>query len=124
MWKGAPMQFEIGVNMEFIRSEDKSFEDGVRRAADLGYQWVEPMVHNGRESDKRSAFVFAGLARRSEGEGVSLCMFNPSSEDFLGATNSSPPEGMFHIAHHQSISRTTEGLLRIVNLVDSPMLRI
>ena len=33
------MQFEIGVNMEFIRSEDKSFEDGVRRAADLGYQW-------------------------------------------------------------------------------------
>ena len=28
------------------------------------------------------------------------------------------------IEPHQSISRTTEGLLRIVNLVDSPMLRI
>src|SRR5215470_4233819 len=43
------MQIEIGVNMEFIRSEDKSFEEGVRRAAELGYKWVEPMVHNGRE---------------------------------------------------------------------------
>ena len=43
------MQIEIGVNMEFIRSEDKSFEEGVRRAAALGYKWVEPMVHNGRE---------------------------------------------------------------------------
>src|SRR5262249_61129814 len=36
-------------NMEFIRSEDRSFEEGVRRAAELGYKWVEPMVHNGRE---------------------------------------------------------------------------
>jgi sugar phosphate isomerase/epimerase len=43
------MGIQIGVNMEFIRSEDKSFEAGVERAAQLGYQWVEPMVHNGRE---------------------------------------------------------------------------
>src|SRR5215469_15520101 len=49
IWKRGPMQIEIGVNMEFIRSEDKSFEEGVRRAAALGYKWVEPMVHNGRE---------------------------------------------------------------------------
>jgi sugar phosphate isomerase/epimerase len=40
---------EIGVNMEFIRGEDKSFADGVRRAAEIGFQFVEPMVHNGRE---------------------------------------------------------------------------
>jgi 3-oxoisoapionate decarboxylase len=39
----------IGVNMEFVRHEDKSFEWGVAKAADLGYDYVEPMVHWGRE---------------------------------------------------------------------------
>ena len=39
----------IGVNMEFIRSEDKSFAAGVARAAELGYRFVEPLVHDGRE---------------------------------------------------------------------------
>ena len=43
------MSIEIGVNMEFIRSQDKSFAVGVERAAKLGYKYVEPMVHNGRE---------------------------------------------------------------------------
>ncbi len=40
---------EIGVNMEFIRCEDKSFAAGVERAEAIGYRYVEPMVHNGRE---------------------------------------------------------------------------
>jgi len=39
----------IGVNMEFIRSADKPFEWGVEKAAELGYEYVEPMVHWGRE---------------------------------------------------------------------------
>ncbi len=39
----------LGVNMEFVRSADKSFEWGVAKAAELGYQSVEPMVHWGRE---------------------------------------------------------------------------
>jgi sugar phosphate isomerase/epimerase len=43
------MSIEIGVNMEFIRSEDKSFAAGLERAAQLGFRYVEPMVHNGRE---------------------------------------------------------------------------
>ena len=43
------MSIEIGVNLEFIRCEDKSFEEGVRCAAKLGFLYVEPMVHNGRE---------------------------------------------------------------------------
>jgi sugar phosphate isomerase/epimerase len=43
------MSIEIGLNMEFIRCEDKPFEAGVRRAAEIGYRLVEPMVHNGRE---------------------------------------------------------------------------
>ena len=39
----------IGVNNEFVRHEDKDFEWAVRCAADLGYDYVEPMVHWGRE---------------------------------------------------------------------------
>jgi sugar phosphate isomerase/epimerase len=43
------MAIEIGLNLEFIRSEDKSFAVGVERASRLGYRYVEPLVHNGRE---------------------------------------------------------------------------
>jgi sugar phosphate isomerase/epimerase len=39
----------IGINMEFIRSADKPFEWGIEKAAQLGYEYVEPMVHWGRE---------------------------------------------------------------------------
>ncbi len=39
----------LGVNMEFVRHADKSFEWGVAKAAELGYEYVEPMVHWGRE---------------------------------------------------------------------------
>ncbi len=39
----------LGLNMEFVRSADKPFEWGVEKAAELGYQYVEPMVHWGRE---------------------------------------------------------------------------
>lgn len=39
----------IGVNMEFVRSADKSFEWGINKAAELGYEYVEPMVHTGRQ---------------------------------------------------------------------------
>jgi len=39
----------IGINLEFVRHADKSFEWGVEKAAALGYTYVEPMVHWGRE---------------------------------------------------------------------------
>jgi len=39
----------LGVNMEFVRHDDKPFEWGVAKAAQLGYEYVEPMVHWGRE---------------------------------------------------------------------------
>lgn len=39
----------IGVNMEFVRSADKPFAWGVAKAAELGYRFIEPMVHTGRE---------------------------------------------------------------------------
>lgn len=39
----------IGINLEFVRHHDKPFEWGVQKAAALGYDYVEPMVHWGRE---------------------------------------------------------------------------
>ena len=42
-------KIKIGVNMEFVRHDDKNFEWGVAKAAELGYEYVEPMVHWGRE---------------------------------------------------------------------------
>jgi sugar phosphate isomerase/epimerase len=41
--------YRIAVNMEFVRSADKSFAEGVRIASELGYRWIEPMVHTGWE---------------------------------------------------------------------------
>jgi sugar phosphate isomerase/epimerase len=42
-------KISIGVNMEFVRHADKPFEWGVEKAAEFGYEYVEPMVHLGRE---------------------------------------------------------------------------
>lgn len=42
-------QVFFGVNLEFVRHADKSFEWGVEKAAEIGYDYVEPMVHWGRE---------------------------------------------------------------------------
>jgi len=42
-------QVAFGINLEFVRHDDKPFEWGVERAAALGYAYVEPMVHLGRE---------------------------------------------------------------------------
>lgn len=39
----------VGLNTEFSRSSDKSFEWAVEKAAEMGYEYIEPMVHFGRE---------------------------------------------------------------------------
>ncbi|KKK60250.1 hypothetical protein LCGC14_3026240, partial [marine sediment metagenome] len=38
---------EIGVNLEFFRSSEKSFHEGIKTAARLGYKYVEPCVGTG-----------------------------------------------------------------------------
>ena len=39
----------LGINMEFVRHDDMSFAAGVKKAAEIGYEYIEPMVHLGRE---------------------------------------------------------------------------
>jgi sugar phosphate isomerase/epimerase len=40
---------KLGINMEFVRHHDMSFTVGVKKAAEIGYEYIEPMVHLGRE---------------------------------------------------------------------------
>ncbi len=40
---------DFGVNLEFVRHADKSFEWAMAKAAEIGYEYVEPMVHTGRQ---------------------------------------------------------------------------
>jgi len=42
-------KYRISLNMEFCRSADKSFEEGVKIASEIGYKYIEPMVHTGYE---------------------------------------------------------------------------
>ena len=37
----------IGINLEFVRSADMSFRAGIKVAAELGYEYVEPCVSTG-----------------------------------------------------------------------------
>jgi sugar phosphate isomerase/epimerase len=42
-------KIHIGLNTEFSRSSDKPFEWAVEHTAKMGYRFIEPMVHFGRE---------------------------------------------------------------------------
>ena len=42
-------KIHVGLNTEFSRSSDKPFEWAVLKAAEMGYKYIEPMVHFGRE---------------------------------------------------------------------------
>jgi sugar phosphate isomerase/epimerase len=170
-----------GINMEFIRSEDKSFAAGVDRASQIGYRYIEPMVHNGRELLSEAGYfhslsmdddplwakdVCDGNGVRCSGLSAHCPLMRPEISVpylekairfavVLGAPVVNTDEGIrpawlsdsecfevmrytlkavlrvaerhgiyVGIEPHQSISKTTAGLLRIVMLVDSPMLRV
>jgi len=175
------MSIEVGVNMEFIRHEDKSFAAGVERAAQLGFRYVEPMVHNGRELLSEAGYFHSvsmdedpletkDILDRHGVRASALSAHCPLMRPeisvpylqkairfaaALGAPVINTDEGIrpswvsledafiimkytlasalriaerygiyIGIEPHQSISRTTLGLLRIATLVDSPLLRI
>ena len=70
----------LGVNMEFVRHDDKPFEWGVDKAAELGYEYVEPMVHWGRELLSEAGYFHSvsmlddpyRLSRACENAGIKL----------------------------------------------------
>ncbi|MBU4459660.1 MAG: sugar phosphate isomerase/epimerase [Verrucomicrobia bacterium] len=74
----------IGINLEFVRHEDKPFEWGVRKAAELGYEYVEPMLHWGRELLSEAGYFHSvsmlddplRVTRACEAAGVKLSGFS------------------------------------------------
>jgi sugar phosphate isomerase/epimerase len=74
----------IGINLEFVRHEDKPFEWGVRKAAELGYDYVEPMLHWGRELLSEAGYFHSvsmlddplRISRACEAAGVKLSGFS------------------------------------------------
>jgi sugar phosphate isomerase/epimerase len=175
------MSIEIGVNMEFIRCADKPFAVGVERAAQIGFRYVEPMVHNGRELLSEAGYfhsfsldddpfemkdILDRHGVRPSGLSSHCPLMRPEiSVPYLqkairfaaavGAPVVNTDEGIqpswvsledafqvmkytlttvlrtaerygvnVGIEPHQSISRTTEGLLCIATLVKSPRLRV
>lgn len=176
------MSIEVGVNLEFIRCEDKPFAAGVERAAQLGFRYVEPMVHNGRELLSEAGYFhsvsmdedplevkavldragvkpsglsahcplmrpeisvpylqkavrFAAVLKApvvNTDEGIRPPWLTSDAEAFTimkytltSVLRMAERYGIaIGIEPHQSISRTTAGLLQIATLVDSPMLRV
>lgn len=175
------MSIGVGVNLEFIRCEDKPFREAVKRASELGFPYVEPMVHNGRELLSEAGYfhsfsmdndplemkeVLDRFGVKASGLSAHCPLMRPEiSVPYLekairlaaavGAPVVNTDEGirpgwmsdddcfqvmrytlttvlrtaerygvLVGIEPHQSISKTTAGLLRIVDLVRSPLLRI
>ncbi|MBL8179205.1 MAG: sugar phosphate isomerase/epimerase [Bryobacterales bacterium] len=175
------MSIDVGINLEFIRCEDKPFAEGIRRAAELGFRYVEPMVHNGRELLSEAGYfhsfsmdndplemkdVLEANGVKASGLSAHTPLMRPEiSVPYLekairlaaaiGAKVVNTDEGIrpgwledeecfqvmrytlkktlqvaerygvyIAIEPHQSLSKKTEGLLRIATLVKSERLRI
>jgi len=175
------MAIEIGLNMEFIRCEDRPFESGVERAAQIGYRWVEPMVHNGRELLSEAGYfhsfsmdndplemkeILDRYGVKPSALSAHCPLMRPEISvpylekavrfaDAIGAPVVNTDEGIrpawlgdaecfqvmkytltrvlqtaerhgisIGIEPHQSISKRTDGLLRIATLVKSPFLKV
>ena len=175
------MSIYPGINMEFVRHEDKSFAAGLELARQIGYEYCEPMVHNGRELLSEAGYfhsvsldedpleikdLLAQHGLKASGLSSHTPLMRPEiSVPYLekairfaqeiGAPVVNTDEGIrpswlpldeaWHVMKytltkvmqvagrhgiyvgiepHQSISKTTAGLLRIATLVDSPWLRV
>ena len=51
------MGVRLGINLEFSRHENLSFQKAVETAAEIGYEYVEPMVHTGRQLLSEGGFL-------------------------------------------------------------------
>jgi len=173
--------YRIALNMEYCRSADKSFEAGVKIAAELGYRWIEPMVHTGWEllsevhyfhsfSLEEDPLLMKEICDRYSVGVASLSAHSPLMKpeaavarltrsfvlasfvgcDFLNSDEMIKPDWMDdEFAHdtmrytltkaalvanrhrkylciepHGTYTKTAAGLLRIVNLIDSPWIQV
>jgi len=174
-------KFKISLNMEYCRSADMSFEAGAALAADIGYKFIEPMVHTGWEllsevnyfhsfSMEEDPMLMKEICERYGIKVSSLSAHSPLMKpeaavsrltraavlasfvecDFLNTDEMVKPEWMDDEFAHQTMTytlakaeqvaarhkkflcvephgvytRTSAGLMRIVELVDSPWIQV
>lgn len=174
-------KFKISLNMEFCRSADKSFKEGIQIASELGYEWVEPMVHTGWEllsevgyfhsfSLEEDPLLMKEICDQYGVRVSSLSSHSPLMKpeaavdrltrsavlasmvgcDFLNSDEMLKPDWMdddfahdtmrytltriaqvcarhkkyLCIEPHGVYTKTADGLLKIVNLVDSPWIKV
>ncbi len=175
------MSIDPGINMEFVRRFEKPFAAGVEMAAGMGYKYVEPMLHNGRELMSEAGYYHSVSMEEDphfikdilDRHGVRpsavsahcplmrpeisvmylqraiqyasvlgapvVCTDESYRPDWVSLEEAWPimtytlktvlrvadRYGIYiGIEPHQAISKTTDGLLRIASLVDSPWLKI
>ena len=78
----------IGLNLEAVRTSHKSFEWAVQFAAELGYEYIEPMVHWGRELLSEARYFHSvsmlddplRIRRAVEQAGLKLSAFSSHSQ--------------------------------------------
>lgn len=174
-------RYRISLNMEYCRSADKSFEWGVNKAAELGYDYIEPMVHTGWEllsevhyfhsfSMEEDPLLMKEICERAGVQVSSLSGHSPlmkpeaavsrltraivladlNGARFVNTDEMVKPDWMDDERAHEAMwyslkkasmvaarhevflcvephgvyTKTAEGLLRIVSLVDSPWIGV
>ncbi len=174
-------RYGISLNMEYCRSADKSFEWGVNKAAELGYDYIEPMVHTGWEllsevhyfhsfSMEEDPLLMKEICERAGVQVSSLSGHSPlmkpeaavsrltraivladlNGARFVNTDEMVKPDWMDDERAHEAMwyslkkasmvaarhevflcvephgvyTKTAEGLLRIVSLVDSPWIGV
>ena len=167
--------------MEYCRSADKGFEEGVKIAREIGYQYIEPMVHTGWEllsevqyfhsfSMEEDPLLMKEICSRYGMKVSSISGHSPLMKPeaavsrltraiifanmlkapFVNTDEMVKPDWMDEEFAHQSMkytltkanlvasrhkvhicvephgvyTKTVEGLMRIVNLVDSPWIAV
>ncbi|MEO6313632.1 MAG: sugar phosphate isomerase/epimerase family protein [Chitinophagaceae bacterium] len=174
-------KFRLSLNMEYCRSADKGFEEGVKIAREIGYQYIEPMVHTGWEllsevqyfhsfSMEEDPLLLKEICNRYGVKVSSLSGHSPLMKPeaavsrltkaiifadilkapFVNTDEMVKPDWMDDEFAHQSMkysltrasqvaarhkvficvephgvyTKTAEGLMRIVNLVESPWIAV
>ena len=94
-------KIRIGVNMEFVRSHDKPFAWGVEKAAEIGYEYIEPMVHWGRELLSEAGYFHSVSHNYQIGvvADITACRAEMNYRRCLRHHRQLPGRGRHHAAH-------------------------
>jgi len=111
---------KIGINLEYIRSADKSFDYGAREAAKIGYRYVEPCLATGYDLLAEGGFYHMLSMEEDPREVKDLC--DSLSLKIEGVSGHAPlmkPEVAVHYLRRAILWASDVGAT-IVNTDDGP----